>query len=413
MPGPFCPVTGKRHPPLGSAKFTPVCRKCKTQLLLFLSSDDDLDDETPAHANAHPAAPSTETAPPAEAVPPAEAFPPSGRADFAQPAQPFQATQLTPRNTTASRPLQAGQALTGFNDARAVALVHRNSPNPNDKPTRDSPAVISVTLEVFAADVDVVTIGGQETRRWTEVGSINSCLPVKVTLHQLFSNHEHIIRFLLDLACKARKLTPTEFRFVGKLSAGRNKKVMEMTSLDPDKPVTFHNLCIATTNRTKVKMDENVSLYLLKEKLHYIEREEREDPAPLKTAKRPRSETQSSSKVAKGLDVLSKKVKLEQEDETESEQEREIKEESETSDTEGSDDSKNGDNPFASPDPPVKQEVKEDADDTSSDDEEEIQVLGEETSDEEKVTQSTTSKRVKDWSHLGPALRTRRRHSQE
>jgi hypothetical protein len=125
--------------------------------------------------------------------------------------------------------------------------VHRNSPNPNDKPTRDAPAVISVTLEVFAADVDVVTIGGQETRRWTEVGSINSCLPVKVALYQHFSNHEHIIRHLLNLACKAKKLTPTEFRFVGKLSAGKNKKVMEMTSLDPDRPVTFHNLYVATT----------------------------------------------------------------------------------------------------------------------------------------------------------------------
>jgi hypothetical protein len=169
-----------------------------------------------------------------------------------------------------------------------------------------------------------------------------------------------------------------------------------------------------------VKVDENVSLYLLKEKLHYIERDEREDLAPSKIAKRPRSETQSStaimssSKAAKGLDVSSKKVKLEQEDEAESEQEGKIKEESETSDLEDSDDdSENGDDPFASPDPPIKQEVKEEANNTSSDDEQEIQGLGEESSDEEKVAQHTIGKRAKDWSYLGPAVGTRRRHSQE
>ncbi|KAK4131598.1 hypothetical protein BT67DRAFT_464272 [Trichocladium antarcticum] len=218
MPGPFCPVTSRRHYPPHSP-----------------SSDDDSDDGTRAPSNANPAAsantaPLPETIPPPEATPSAEAPPPS-----------------------------AGQALTRFNNARAVALL----PEP-------IPSLISVTLEVFVANVDV-----------TEVSSINSCLL-------------HIIRHLLDYTCQARKFNPTEFRF----------KVIEMTSLNPNRPVTFYDLAVTTTNRTK-------------EKLYYLEREKSKDPVPVKPAKRPRSKTQSGSKVAKGFGVVSKKVKVEKKDKIE------------------------------------------------------------------------------------------------
>ncbi|EAQ87469.1 predicted protein [Chaetomium globosum CBS 148.51] len=324
MLDPFCPVTGKRHPVPGSAKFTEVCKRCKTTLLLDLVSDDDSDHGISANSALTPVSP--------VAIPPA------------QPSQSVQPTQSTPDITTTPRPSQAGQALTGFNKAHSTALAERNSPNPNVKPVQPSPVVISITLEVFAADVDVVTIGGQETRRWTEVGSISSCLPVQVPLDQHFANHEHIIRYLLDNACRAKKFAPSEFRFIGKLSAGKNKKVSEMTSLDPERPVTFRDLHKATTNRGNVKPDENVSLYLLKEKLYPVVREEREDLAVKKTAKRARSDTQgltaiaSSSKLVGGLSVLSKKAKLEQDKVTKKDQEERVKEEPETSESEANDD---------------------------------------------------------------------------